>query len=60
MKYDNYFNNIENQYHIIITRNLRKIITEHFGDNLNIYTEEDLYEQYPKEIQTPKYKYYKK
>lgn len=60
MKCDNYFRNLENQYHIQINKNLQIIIEEYFGDNLNIYTEEDLYEQIPKIIQTKKYKYYKK
>lgn len=59
MKWNNYFRSLENTYHIEINKNLRKIIEEHFGDNLNIYTEQDLYEQSRKIIQNYKDKYYK-
>ncbi len=59
MKLDNYIRNLEIVYHVEINKNLRKIIEEHFGDNLNIYTEQDLYEQSRKIIQTYKYKYKK-
>ena len=38
MKWDNYFRSLETIYRIEINKNLRKIIEEHFGDNLNIYS----------------------
>lgn len=59
MKLDNYIRSIESVYGVEINKNLRKIIEEHFGDNLNIYTEQDMYEQSQKIIQTYKYKYKK-
>lgn len=59
MKLDNYIRSLEIIYRVEINKNLRRIIEEHFGDNLNIYTEQDLYEQSRKIIQTYKYKYKK-
>lgn len=56
MKWDNYFRSLEIAYRIEINKSLRKIIEEHFGDNLNIYTEQDLYEQSRKIIQNYKHK----
>lgn len=56
MKWDNYFRSLEIAYRIEINKNLRRIIEEHFGDNLNICTEQDLYEQSRKIIQNYKYK----
>lgn len=56
MKWDNYFRSLEIAYRIEINKNLRRIIHEHFGDNLNIYTEQDMYEQSRKLIQNYKYK----
>ena len=56
MKLDNYIRSLEITYHIEINKNLRKVIEEHFGDNPNIYTEQDLYEQSRKIIQNYKYK----
>lgn len=56
MKWDNYFRSLEIAYRIKINKNLRRIIQEHFGDNLNIYTEQDMYEQSRKLIQNYKYK----
>ena len=56
MKWDNYLRSLETIYRIEINKNLRKIIEEHFGDNLNIYSEQDMYEQSRKLIQDYKYK----
>lgn len=55
MEIDNYIRKIEIRYRIEITKKLRKAIAEHFEENLNIYTEQDLYEQSPKIIQAYKY-----
>lgn len=55
MKWDNYFRSLETMYKIEINKNLRKVIEEHFGENFNIYTEQDMYEQSRKLVQ--KYKY---
>lgn len=35
--------------------NLQNIISEYFGDNLNVYTDQDLYEQFRKIIQSSKH-----
>ena len=51
MNYDSFFEWIEFTYRIDINKELRDTIIEHFGDNLNIYTEQDLYEQSRKIIQ---------
>lgn len=45
MEYKNYFRWLEEIYRIEINQELRNVITNHFGDNLNIYTEQDMYEQ---------------
>ena len=58
MNYDSFFEWIEFTYRIDINKELRDTIIEHFGDNLNIYTEQDLYEQSRKIIQTYKDKYF--
>ena len=60
MKYKNFFRWLENTYRIDINKNLQNILEEHFGENLNIYTEQDLYEQSRKIIQNYKDRYYKK
>ena len=54
MYYKNFFRLLELAYRIEVTKNLQDTLTEHFGDNLNIYTDQDLYEQSRKIIQ--KYK----
>ena len=54
MDYKNFFKWLEITYRIDINKNLQNILEEHFGDNLNIYTEQDLYEQSQKIIQTYK------
>lgn len=56
MRCDNYFRTLEMTYRIEINKNLRNIIEEYFGDNPNIYTRQDLYEQSRKIIQNYKYK----
>lgn len=57
MEYKNFFSWLELAYHIQINKELRNTLTEHFGENLNIYTDQDLYEQSRKIIQTYKDKY---
>lgn len=58
MEYKNFFKWLERVYRIEINKNLQKTLTEHFGDNLNIYTEQDLYEQSKKVIQKYKDQYF--
>ncbi len=57
MEYKNFFRWLEIAYHIEINKEIRNTLEEHFGENLNIYTEQDLYEQSRKIIQTYKEKY---
>ena len=57
MEYKNFFRWLELAYRIDINSELRNTLTEHFGENLNIYTEQDLYEQSRKIIQNYKDKY---
>jgi hypothetical protein len=64
MEYKNFFRWLELLYKIDINRELRSALVEHFGVDLDIYTEQDLYEQSRKIIQTYKdkcinTKYYK-
>ena len=54
MEYNNFFKLVESVYRIEITKNLQNTIKEHFGDDLNIYTDQDLYEQSRKIIQNQK------
>jgi len=54
MKWKSYFESLEIMYRIEINQNLQNAIMEHFGDNLNIYTEQDMYEQSRKIIQSYK------
>ncbi len=54
MRWKNYFKSLEIMYRIEINQNLQNAIIEHFGDNLNIYTEQDMYEQSRKIIQSYK------
>lgn len=60
MEYSNFFRWLEVSYRIEIDKNLQRTLTEHFGDNLNIYTDQDLYEQSRKLIQTYKDQYLQK
>jgi len=60
MRYSNYFRWLESAYRIEINQELRNIVINHFGENLNIYTEQDMYEQSRKIIQNYQNEYYKK
>ncbi len=55
MDYKNFFRWLELAYRIDINRELRNTLAEHFGENLNIYTDQDLYEQSRKIIQNYQY-----
>lgn len=57
MEYKNYFKWLESTYRIEISQELRNAIASHFGDNLNIYTEQDMYEQSRKLIRNYKDRY---
>ena len=54
MDYNNFFKWLENFYRIDIDKELQNTLIEQFGANLNIYTEQDLYEQSRKIIQIHK------
>lgn len=56
MNYRNFFRWLELTYRIKLNKELQNSLEEHFGDNLNIYTEQDLYEQSRKIIQNFRYK----
>ena len=58
MDYKNFFRWLEIAYRIEINKNLQDTLTEHFGDNLNIYTDQDLYEQSRKIIQNYRDQYF--
>ena len=58
MEYKSFFKWLEIVYNVEITKDLQNTIKEHFGDNLNIYTDQDLYEQSRKLIQNYKDKFY--
>lgn len=45
MRWNNYFKSLERMYRIEINQNLQNTITEHFGESLDIYTDQDMYEQ---------------
>ena len=55
MNYKSYFKWLEDYYRIDIKGNLQNIISEYFGDNLNVYTDQDLYEQFRKIIRSSKH-----
>ena len=57
MEYKNFFKWLELAYRIYINSELRNTLVENFGENLNIYTDQDLYEQSRKIIQNYKDKY---
>ena len=57
MNWNKYFENLEFMYRIEINQQLRNVIKEHFGEDLNIYTEQDLYEQTRKIIQGYQYRH---
>lgn len=52
MQWNSYFKSLEKMYRIEINQELQNTIMEHFGDNLNIYTDQDMYEQSRKIIQS--------
>ncbi len=52
MNWKNYFNWLSNTYRIEINQELQNVIQAHFGEDLNIYTEQDMYEQTRKLIQS--------
>lgn len=54
MKWRSYFECIEKMYRIEINQNLQNAIKEHFGEDLDIYTDQDMYEQSRKIIQSYK------
>ena len=54
MQWNNYFKSLEKMYRIEINQNLQNTITEHFGESLDIYTDQDMYEQARKIILTYK------
>ncbi len=56
MEYRNFFRWLELAYRIDINKELQNTLEEHFGEDLNIYTDQDLYEQSRKIIQTYKYR----
>ena len=51
MIYENFFKWLESYYRMNINKELQNTLVEHFGANLNIYSEQDLYEQSRKIIQ---------
>ena len=57
MQYINFIKWLESSYRIEINKELQNTLEEHFGADLNIYTEQDLYEQSRKLIQNYKNKY---
>lgn len=64
MEWNNFLRWLELYYTIDINSELRNTLEEHFGESLDIYTEQDLYEQSRKIIQNFKYecintKYYR-
>ncbi len=52
MNLKNYFNWLSITYRIEINQYLQNVIQAHFEENLNIYTEQDMYEQSRKLIQS--------
>mgnify|MGYP001852776191 CR=1 FL=1 len=57
MEYKNFFRWLELAYRIDINSELRNTLAEHFGENLNIYTDQDLYEQSRKILQDYRERY---
>ena len=60
MYWKSYFETLEKVYRIEINQELRDTIKEHFGTNLNVYTDQDLYEQTRRIIQKNMYRNPKK
>lgn len=59
MIYNNFFKWLESYYRTDINKELQNTLVEHFGANLNIYSEQDLYEQSRKIIQSYRENYLK-
>lgn len=60
MNWESYFRALEIAYRIEINQELQNTIKEHFGENLNIYTDQDLHEQTRKVIQEYSYRHSRK
>lgn len=60
MNWRSYFKALEIAYRIEINQELRDTIKEYFGANLNVYTDQDLYEQTRRIIQNYVYRNQKK
>ena len=60
MYWKSYFERLEETYRIEINQELRDTIKEYFGTELNVYTEQDLYEQTRRIIQNYEYRNSKK
>ena len=60
MNWRSYFRALEIAYRIEINHELQYVIKEHFGENLNIYTYQDLCEQTRKIIQEYSYRHSRK
>jgi len=60
MNWKSYFRALEIAYRTEINQELQNTIKEHFGENLNIYTDQDLHEQTRKVIQEYSYRYPRK
>ena len=60
MDWKSYFRALEIAYRIEINQELQNTIKEHFGENLKIYTDQDLSEQTRKIIQEYSYRHQRK
>ena len=60
MDWKSYFRALEIAYRIEINQELQNTIKEHFGENLKIYTDQDLNEQTRKIIQEYSYRHPRK
>lgn len=58
MQWNNYLKWLEMTYRTEINHQVRTNIKEHFRNDLNIYTDEEMYEKSQKIIQDYKSKYY--
>ena len=52
MQYSNYFRTLEIIYKVKLDSTLRNTIQNHFTEELNLFTEQDMYEQASKAIQS--------
>lgn len=55
MNWSNYFKSLEEMYRIKIDSTLRSAIKNNFTEDCNIFTEQDMYEQTRKIVQTYQY-----